>query len=97
MCVCVRMYVCMCVCLWKIATFPDFSLQSMFFGERWRAPDMAWGPWKDEGKTRETAKQTRGGTMSKPPAQPPPRAPGKGTLSSAPMGPPPQSPPPRAV
>jgi hypothetical protein len=67
-----------------------------FFGEKWRAPDMAWGPWKNEGIKKST-KTTRGGTMSHPPAQPPPRAPGKGTLPPAPMAPPPKSPPPRAI
>ena len=55
-------------------------LQAIFFGERWRAPEMAWGPWKDEqdGKGgKKGAANTRGTTISRPPAQPPPRAPEK--------------------
>lgn len=54
-------------------------LQAIFFGEKWRAPEMAWGPWKDE-HIKGSGKKggpTRGTTISRPPAQPPPRAPEK--------------------
>lgn len=53
---------------------------AIFYGEKWRAPEMAWGPWKDE-QVRKGGKKgapnTRGTTISRPPAQPPPRAPEK--------------------
>ena len=56
-----------------------------FFGETWKAPDMAWGPWKTEGRQTQSRSSNTRATISRPPVQPPPRAPQKADMEKPPL------------